>query len=52
MKAKFEELIEGLITNKLGISETFLSVPLTILLTQNLVNLKNDNLLLKAGIGN
>ena len=52
MKAKFEELIEGFITNKIGISEAFLSVPLAAALQQNLQRLKRDSRMIRAGIGN
>jgi len=52
MEAKFEELIEGYITGNLGISETFLSLPLAQALQENLLRLKRDSRLISAGIGN
>lgn len=52
MEAKFEELIEGFITNKIGISEAFLSVSLAAALQQNLLRLKRDSRMITAGIGN
>jgi len=52
MEAKFEELIEGFVTNKIGISEAFLSLPLASALTQNLLRLQRDSRMIRAGIGN
>ena len=52
MEAKFEELIEGFITNKIGISEAFLNAPLAAALQQNLLRLKRDSRMIRAGIGN
>ena len=52
MEAKFEELIEGFITNKVGISEAFLSLPLATALQQNIARLSRDSRMLMAGIGN
>jgi SM-20-related protein len=52
MEARFEELIEGFITNKIGISEAFLGLDLTGALQQNLVKLEAEHLMLKANIGN
>ncbi len=52
MEAKFEELIEGFITNKIGISEAFLSVELADSLQQNLLRLKRDSRMIAAGVGN
>ena len=52
MEAKFEELIEGFITNKIGISESFLSMPLAAALQQTLLRLKRDSRMIRAGIGN
>lgn len=51
MEAKFEELIEGFITNKIGISEAFLSVPLAAALQQNLLRLNRDSRLIRANVG-
>ena len=52
MEAKFEELIEGFVTNKIGISEAFLSLPLAAALQQNLLRLQRDSRMIRAGIGN
>jgi SM-20-related protein len=52
MEAKFEELIEGFITGKIGISENFLSIPLAAALHQNLLRLKRDSRMIRANIGN
>ncbi len=52
MQAKFEELIEGFITGNIGISETFLNLPLATALQQNLQRLKRDSRMEAAGIGN
>ena len=52
MEAKFEELIEGFITNKIGISEAFLSLPLAAALLQNIHRLDRDSRMEQAGIGN
>ena len=52
MEAKFEELIEGFVTNKIGISEAFLSLPLATALQQNLLRLQRDSRMIRAGIGN
>lgn len=52
MEAKFEELIEGFMTNKIGISEAFLSEPLATALHQNIIRLVNDSRMVRAGIGN
>ena len=52
MEAKFEELIEGFVTNKIGISEAFLSIPLAAALQQNLLRLQRDSRMIRAGIGN
>lgn len=52
MEAKFEELIEGFVTNKIGISEAFLSIPLATALQQNLLRLQRDSRMIRAGIGN
>ncbi|MDR3678390.1 MAG: 2OG-Fe(II) oxygenase [Flavipsychrobacter sp.] len=52
MEAKFEELIEGFITDKIGISESFLSIPLAAALQQNLLRLKRDSRMIRANIGN
>ena len=52
MEAKFEELIEGFMTNKIGISESFLSIPLAAALQQNIHRLNRDSRMEKAGIGN
>ncbi len=52
MEAKFEELIEGFITDKIGISENFLSIPLAAALQQNLLRLKRDSRMIRANIGN
>jgi len=51
MEAKFEELIEGFITNNIGISEAFLSISLAAALNQNLLQLNEDKLMIRAGIG-
>lgn len=51
MEAKFEELIEGFVTGNIGISESFLSIPLAAALQQNLLRLKRDSRLVSAGIG-
>ncbi len=52
MEAKFEELIEGFITGKVGISESFISEQLSASLFENLMALKNDGHMATAGIGN
>jgi SM-20-related protein len=52
MEAKFEELLEGFITNNIGISEKFLGVSLTAALQQNLLGLDNNGYMLNAGVGN
>ena len=52
MEAKFEELIESFVTNKIGISEAFLSLPLAAALQKNLRQLNTDNRMISAGIGN
>lgn len=52
MREKFEELIEGFITNSVGISDAFISAPLATALRQNLLQLNEDNLMVSAGIGN
>ncbi len=52
MEAKFEELIEGFVTGNVGISDTFLSLPLAAALQQNLLRLKRDSRMMAAGIGN
>ncbi len=52
MDAKYEELIEGFITNKIGISEEFLGESLAEALQQNLLRLKRDSRMQSAGIGN
>jgi SM-20-related protein len=52
MEAKFEELIEGFVNNSIGISDTFLSIPLAAALQQNLLRLKRDSRMMSAGIGN
>ena len=52
MQAKFEELIEGFVTNKIGISESFLSLPLAGALQQNILRLNRDSRMESAGIGN
>ena len=52
MEARFEELIEGFVTGNIGISETFLSIPLAAALQKNLLLLNAESLMLQAGIGN
>jgi SM-20-related protein len=52
MEAKFEELIDGFITNNIGISEVFLNASLAAALQQNLIRLNKEEGMLKAGIGN
>lgn len=52
MEAKFEELIEGFVTGNIGISETFLTLPLAAALQQNLLRLKRDSRMISANIGN
>lgn len=52
MEAKFEELIESFITNKIGISEVFLTDKLATALQQNLLRLNRDSRLINANIGN
>ena len=51
MEAKFEELIEGFITGNIGISSTFLSLPLATALQQNLLRLQSAGQMTAAGIG-
>ena len=51
MEAKFEELVEGFITGKIGISELFMTEQLSASLAGNLIGLKNDGLMATAGIG-
>jgi len=52
MKAQFEELIEGFITHKIGISDVFLGAPLAALLQKDLRQLNAEGLMHRAGIGN
>lgn len=52
MEAKFEELAEGFVTGKVGISEAFITHKLSAALVQNLISLKDDGVLATAGIGN
>lgn len=52
MREKFEELIEGFITNSVGVSDSFISLPLAAALRQNLEGLNNNKLMVSAGIGN
>ncbi len=52
MEARFEELIEGFITGNIGISENFLSISLAAALQKNLLQLDEDKLMIRAGIGN
>jgi SM-20-related protein len=52
MEAKFEELVEGFITGKVGISEAFLTEKLSASLSANLMNLRGDGRMATAGIGN
>lgn len=52
MNIQFEELIESFISNKVGLSQHFLSIELSKLLQQNLQELNLNNLMLPAGIGN
>ena len=52
MEARFEELIEGFVTGNIGISETFLSIPLAAALQKNLLLLNAESLMLQAGIVN
>jgi SM-20-related protein len=52
MEAKFEELIEGFITGNIGISESFLNLPLATALQLNLLTLDKDLNMAQAGIGN
>jgi SM-20-related protein len=52
MEAKFEELIEGFVTNKIGISETFLTLGLSTGLQQNIHKLNRDSRMERAGVGN
>jgi SM-20-related protein len=52
MDASFETLIASYIENKVGIANDFLSDDLCNHLKSNLLELKQEHLLLKAGIGN
>jgi SM-20-related protein len=52
MDASFETLIASYIENKVGIANDFLSDDLCNHLKSNLLELNQDHLLLKAGIGN
>ena len=52
MKAKFEELIEGYINNRIGISDNFLGLPLAAALQQNIIWLSRDSRMVMAGVGN
>ncbi len=52
MESKFEELVDGFITGKIGISDGFLSSTLAAALLQNLYNLNSEGALRVAGIGN
>jgi len=52
MEAKFEELVEGFITGKVGISESFMTEQLSASLLLNLMNLDDSGLMATAGIGN
>ena len=52
MEAKFEELVEGFITGKIGISESFLTEQLSASLFGNLMLLNESGFMAMAGIGN
>lgn len=52
MEAKFEELVEGFITGKIGISEAFMTEQLSASLFRNLMELNNSGMMSAAGIGN
>lgn len=52
MKAKFEELIAGFITHKVGISNLFLTGQLAALLQAHITQLNSQTQLKDAGIGN
>lgn len=52
MEEKFEELVEGFITGKVGISEAFLTEKLSASLSGNLLDLREAGHMATAGIGN
>ena len=52
MKAKFDELIESFIQNKIGVSDLFLTGQLAALLQAHVVQLNHDGAMIPAGIGN
>lgn len=52
MEQTFESLINSFISNKVGISENFLSPQLAADLKENLMNLYKDKQMLSAGTGN
>lgn len=51
VEAKFEELVEGFVTGKVGVSEGFLTAALSSSLMKNLMELNTDGRLANAGIG-
>lgn len=52
MLARFEELTESFVTNKIGISDAFLAAPLAQKLQQNLARLYAEGLMQQANVGN
>lgn len=52
MIARFEELVNSFVDNRIGLCEHFLSLELATLLQQDLQNLDRDNRMFAAGIGN
>ena len=52
MNAKFEELVESFIENKVGVSDFFLTGALAALLQEHIHRLNQDGQMKSAGIGN
>ena len=52
MQAKFEEIVESFIKDKVGISDLFLNGALATLLQQHIHRLHEDGEMINAGIGN
>jgi SM-20-related protein len=52
MEAKFEELVEGFVTGRVGISDSFITEQLSASLSGNLMDLRNGGHMATAGIGN
>jgi SM-20-related protein len=52
MQEQFEEIVESFITNKVGISDLFLTGQLASLLQQHIHRLTEDGQMVNAGVGN